>query len=554
MLRTRVTPLVKSQLRRAISSSSTSAYAQPATASSSSPAQILADVEANRPGLWKGTRTDGGPTTNLIGGEFTVGSGVEKWIDVNDPSTQRLLTRVPETSHAEMVRIVDRAQDAFLEWRDSSVLRRQAVFLKLQALIKEHHDDLARAITLEQGKTFADAKGDVLRGLQVVETVCGIPNLLMGEKLEVSKDMDTETRRVPLGVGAAICPFNFPAMIPLWSAVSIAAGNSLIIKPSERDPGAAMMLAELFERAGLPKGVLSVLHGTVPAVKFICEEPRIKAISFVGGDRAGKYIYETGSKNGKRVQANLGAKNHCIIMPDANRNFALNSIVGAAFGAAGQRCMALSVLVAVGDTQDWIPELVRRAKQLKVGNGFDPSTEIGPLITPAAKERVESLIASAEKEGGKITLDGRGVQVPGYPDGNFVGPTILEADTSMSCYKEEIFGPVLTVVKARDLDHAIEIINSNKYGNGTSIFTQDGATARKFERTVEAGQIGINVPIPVPLPMFAWSGNKGSVLGQTSLYGKLGLEFWTQHKTTTSLWRSEDAISDKASVSMPTQN
>ncbi len=302
--------------------------------------------------------------------------------------------------------------------------------------------------------------------------------------------------------------------------MSLAAGNALILKPSERDPGASMIIAELAERAGLPKGVLSILHGTKPAVKFICEEPRIKAISFVGSDVAGKYIYDTAGSHGKRVQANLGAKNHCILMPDANKNFALNSIVGAAFGAAGQRCMALSVLVTVGDTNDWLPDLVERAKGLKVGNGFDPETEVGPLITPAAKERVEGLITSCEAQGGKILLDGRGVQVPGFEKGNFVGPTILEADTSMDCYQQEIFGPVLTIVKAKDLDDAIRIINENRYGNGTSIFTQDGATARKFERTVEAGQIGVNVPIPVPLPMFAWSGNKGSILGGASLYGK----------------------------------
>ncbi|KAK4058383.1 hypothetical protein OIO90_000541 [Microbotryomycetes sp. JL221] len=493
---------------------------------------------------WKGTATDGRPTTNLIGGEFTVGDGVDKWIDVHDPSTQQVLTRVPETSPQDMKRIVDKAEEAFDEWKDSSVLKRQGVMLQLQHLLREHHDDIANSIVLEQGKTFADAKGDVLRGLQVVDAAIAVPNMLMGDKIEVSKDMDTQTRKVPLGVGAAICPFNFPAMIPLWSINAIATGNSLILKPSERDPGAAMIIAELAERAGLPKGVLSVMHGTIPTVKFLCEEPRVKAISFVGSDRAGKYIYDTASTHGKRVQANLGAKNHCILMPDANRNFALNSVVGAAFGAA---------VVTVGETNDWLPELVERAKKLKVGNGFDPETEVGPLITPQAKERVERLIASCEKQGGKIALDGRGVKVPGYEKGNFVGPTILLADTSMDCYTEEIFGPVLTIVQAKDLDDAIALINRNKYGNGTAIFTQSGATARKFEKEVEAGQIGINVPIPVPLPMFAWSGNKGSVLGPMSLYGKLGLDFWTQLKTTTTMWRAEDAISDRATVTMPTQ-
>ncbi|GAA5899810.1 hypothetical protein JCM5296_004226 [Sporobolomyces johnsonii] len=515
----------------------------------------LADLEAlSAIKHWAGTATDGSNTSCLIGGDFTPGSATE-WIDVHDPSTQRVLTRVPETTQQDMKRIVDKAEEAFHDWRDASVLKRQAVMLKFQALIRDHHDDLARSIVLEQGKTFADAKGDVLRGLQVVEAACGVPSLLMGDKLEVTKDMDTYTRKVPLGVVAAICPFNFPAMIPLWAmAMATVTGNSLILKPSERDPGAAMILAELMERAGLPKGVLSVMHGTIPPVKFLCEEPRIKAISFVGGDKAGKYIHETASRNGKRVQANLGAKNHCILMPDANKNFALNSIVGAAFGAAGQRCMALSTLVTIGESNDWIPDLVERAKNLKVGNGFDPETEVGPLITPAAKARVESLIQSCADQGGKILLDGRGVQVPGYPKGNFVGPTVLEATTEMDCYQQEIFGPVLTIVKAKDLDDAIALINRNHYGNGAAIFTQSGATARKFEKEVEAGQQGCNIPIPVPLPMFSWSGNKGSVLGGASLYGPRGYDFFTQLKTTTSLWRAEDALDSKATTAMPTQH
>ncbi|GAA5998696.1 CoA-acylating methylmalonate-semialdehyde dehydrogenase [Rhodotorula paludigena] len=530
------------------------ALAAPAFSTSSRRA-ALADLEALS-GLkeWSGTATNGRETTHLVGGEWTIGDSTA-FIDVHDPSSQRVLTRVPEATPAVLKRAVDKAEEAFDEWKDSSVLKRQAVMLKFQSLIREHHDEIARSIVLEQGKTFADAKGDVLRGLQVIENVCGVPSLLLGDKLEVTKDMDTYTRRVPLGVTAAVCPFNFPAMIPLWAmGVSVATGNSMILKPSERDPGATMILAELMEQAGAPKGVLSVVHGTIEPVKFICEEPRIKAISFVGGDRAGKYIYETGSKNGKRVQANLGAKNHCILMPDANKNFALNSIVGAAFGAAGQRCMALSTLVAVGDSQHWVDSLVERAKTLKVGNGFDPATEVGPLITPAAKERVESLIQSCQDQGGKILLDGRGVKVDGYPNGNFVGPTILEATTEMDCYQQEIFGPVLTVVKADTLDDAIALINRNHYGNGASIFTNSGATARKFEIAVEAGQIGLNVPIPVPLPMFSWSGNKGSVLGGQSLYGPRGIDFFTQLKTTTSYWRSEDALDAKATTSMPTHH
>ncbi|GAA5915150.1 hypothetical protein JCM6882_001122, partial [Rhodosporidiobolus microsporus] len=477
--------MLSASLRRAaVAPKGVRTLATPAVAPSSSAPRV------NLEHLWAGSRTDGGPTLNLIGGEWTVGSS-DKFIDVNDPATQQVLTRVPETTLADLDRATAKAEEAFDEWKDSSVLKRQAVMLKFQALIREHHDELARSIVLEQGKTFADAKGDVLRGLQVVESMCGIPSLLLGDKLEVSKDMDTYTRKVPLGVTAAICPFNFPAMIPLWSmAMAVATGNTLLLKPSERDPGAATILTELFQRAGLPKGVVSIVNGTIPPVKFICEDPRIKAITFVGGDKAGQYIYETGSKNGKRVQANLGAKNHCIIMPDASKNFALNSIAGAAFGAAGQRCMALSTLVTVGDSQAWIDDLVERAKGLKVGDGFDPETEVGPLITPASKARVEGLIQSCADQGGKILLDGRNPSVPGFPSGNFVGPTILEATTDMDCYTQEIFGPVLTIVKAATLDDAIAIINKNKYGNGAAIFTQDGPTARKFEKEADAGQLG----------------------------------------------------------------
>lgn len=501
---------------------------------------------------WKGTSATGGTTKNFIGGQF-LESKSSQWFEILDPSTQTLLSRVPQTTSNEFEQAVDAASIAFKSWSRTSVLHRQRFVLELQRLIRENADAIANSIVLEQGKTIGDAHGDLLRGLQVVETSIGITSTLLGDKIEVSKDMDTEVRRLPLGVCASVAPFNFPAMIPLWTIpMAAVTGNTLILKPSERDPGAAMMIAELCQRAGLPPGVLNVVHGAVPTVNAICDHPQIKAISFVGGDRAGKHIYERGTQNGKRVQANLGAKNHAVIMPDANKNLALNSIVGAAFGAAGQRCMAISVAVLVGESQSWLPELVGRAQKLKANGGFETGADLGPLISPAAKERVSALIASAEKDGGKIILDGRGLQVPGYPDGNFVGPTVIEAGTEMTCYKEEIFGPVLVVLKAETLDDAIEVINNNKYGNGTAIFTQSGATARKFESDVNIGQIGINVPIPVPLPMFAWSGNKGSFLGDIAFYGKSGLNFYTQNKTTTSLWRAEDAIDTRAAVNMPT--
>jgi len=344
-------------------------------------------------------------------------------------------------------------------------------------------------------------------------------------------------------------------MIPLWTIpLATVTGNTLILKPSERDPGAAMIIAELCARAGLPEGVVNVVHGTAPVVNRICDDEAIKAVSFVGGDRAGRHIYERATRNGKRVQANLGAKNHAVIMPDANKNLALNSIIGAAFGAAGQRCMAVSVVVLVGTAQSWLPELAERASKLKVNGGFEKGADLGPLISPASKTRVTGLISSCADEGGRIHLDGRNIQVPGYTAGNFVGPTILEGTVDMRCYREEIFGPVLTVLTSDTLDDALSIINENKYGNGAVIFTQSGATARKFESEVNVGQVGINVPIPVPLPMFAWSGNKGSVLGDIGFYGKSGINFYTQNKTTTSLWRHEDAIGNKASVDMPTHH
>ncbi|KAG8773089.1 hypothetical protein FRC12_002724 [Ceratobasidium sp. 428] len=500
---------------------------------------------------WKGTSATGGNTKLYIGGEF-VESKTSQWLDVLDPSTQTLLTRVPETTSSEFEAAVDAASQAFKTWSKTSILTRQRVVMELQHLVRKHGPSIAQSIVLEQGKTLGDAQGDVTRGLQVVESACAITSNLLGDKLEVSKDMDTQVRKVPLGVCASVAPFNFPAMIPLWTIpMAVATGNTLVLKPSERDPGAAMIIAELCERAGLPPGVLNVVHGTVPTVNGICDHPAIRAISFVGGDKAGKHIYERGTKNGKRVQANLGAKNHAVILPDANKNLAINSILGAAFGAAGQRCMAISVAVFVGTTHSWLPELVERAKGMKVNGGFEPGADLGPLISPHAKTRVESIIASVTEEGGKILLDGRGITVPGYEKGNFVGPTVVEAVRDMRAYKEEIFGPVLVCLQADTLDDALAIVNSNKYGNGAAIFTQSGASARKFEVEVEAGQVGINVPIPVPLPMFSWSGNKASVLGDISFYGKSGINFYTQNKTTTSLWRAEDATANKASVDMP---
>lgn len=329
----------------------------------------------------------------------------------------------------------------------------------------------------------------------MVEHACSIPSLMMGETMEqVSSDMDTFTFKQPLGVTAGICPFNFPAMIPLWMfPMAIACGNTSIVKPSEKDPSAMMMLAKLAVEAGFPKGVLNVVHGSKPTVDFICDAPEIKAISFVGGDVAGKYIHSRGTSNGKRVQANLGAKNHGVILPDANKNHTLNQLVGAAFGAAGQRCMALSTAVFVGESKEWIPELVERSRKLKVTCGFEPDSDLGPMITPDAKKRAEGLIQSGVEEGASLLLDGRGVKVSDYPNGNFLGPTILsDVKQSMKCYKEEIFGPVLVILHADSLDEAINMINNNPYGNGTALFTNSGAAARKFQSDVDVGQIGVS--------------------------------------------------------------
>ncbi|KAF8745101.1 hypothetical protein AX14_010571 [Amanita brunnescens Koide BX004] len=501
---------------------------------------------------WKGTSATGGTTKNFIGGEF-VESKSSQWFDVLDPSTQTLVTRVPQTTGSEFQQAVDAASEAYKSWSKTSVISRQRFVLKLQELLRENSEAIASSIVLEQGKTLPDAHGDLYRGLQVVETAAAATTTLLGDKIEVSKDMDTYVRKVPLGVCSSIAPFNFPAMIPLWTIpMATVTGNTLIVKPSERDPGAAMIIAELCQRAGLPPGVINVVHGGVPTVNAICDHPEIKAISFVGGDRAGKHIFERGTLNGKRVQSNMGAKNHAIIMPDANKNETLKAIVGSAFGAAGQRCMAISVAVLVGETRNWIPELIERTKKLKVSGGFEEKTDVGPLISPAAKDRAISLIKSAESEGGNILLDGRRTTVPEYPNGNFLGPTIIDANTSMQCYKEEIFAPVLVLLHADTLDAAISIINNNRYGNGAAIYTQSGSTARKFETDVNVGQVGINVAIPVPLPMFSWSGNKGSVLGDIGFYGKSGVNFYTQNKTITSHWNADDAIGNQSSAVMPT--
>jgi malonate-semialdehyde dehydrogenase (acetylating) / methylmalonate-semialdehyde dehydrogenase len=414
-------------------------------------------------------------------------------------------------------------------------------------------DKIAHSISVECGKIPADARGDVIRGLEVVEHACSTATLMLGEtSQEVATHVDIQSFLEPLGVTAGVCPFNFPAMIPLWMfPLALATGNTHILKPSELDPGASMILAELGHDL-FPPGTLNIIHGTKPAVDFVCDDPRIKAISFVGSNHVGEYIHARGSANHKRVQSNLGAKNHGVILPDAQKERALDALVGAAFGATGQRCMALPVVVLVGEARNWLPELKKKAEGLRCGPYSDPQTNIGPLINPQAKLRVHDLIESGVKEGAQLLLDGRNPKVPsGFEKGNYVGPTIIAGVTpNMRVYKEEIFGPVMVVMEAATLDEAIQLVNSNPYGNGTAIFTSSGAAARKFQREVEAGQVGINLPIPVPLPFFAFTGSKRSFLGAQNFYGKAGVQFFTHRKTVTSNWWDDD-LSAGVQTAMP---
>ncbi|KAJ5734827.1 aldehyde dehydrogenase [Penicillium manginii] len=496
-------------------------------------------------------------TPYFIDNEFRF-SATKDLIDVHDPATNDLVSKVPKMTESELEEVLQAAETAFPAWKGMSTIARQQIMFRFVGLIREHWDRLAAVITLEQGKTLADSKGDVLRGLQVAEAACAGPEYMKGEVLEVAKDMETRTYREPLGVVGVICPFNFPAMIPLWCIpVATITGNTVVLKPSERAPGAAMILMELAEQAGFPKGVINVVHGAHDTVNFLLDYPLIKAISFVGSNQAGEYIFEKGSASGKRVQANLGAKNHAVVLPDSDKDSTLEAITAAAFGAAGQRCMALSALVLVGETKDWLQELVDRAKGLRVDGGFEPDADLGPVVTPQSKLRINKLVTSAESEGATVLLDGRVFEHKKYPNGNWVAPTIIcDVTPSMQCYKEEIFGPVLVCLHADSLDDAISVVNANPYGNGTAIFTSSGVSAERFRKNIEAGQVGINVPIPVPLPMFSFTGNKRSVAGggANTFYGKPGVSFYTQLKTVTSKWAGRDSQPGKMTLSMPTNS
>ena len=492
------------------------------------------------------------PTVKLlIGGEF-VESRTTEWREVVNPATQEVLARVPMATADEVAAAIAAGKAAFKSWKKTPIGTRARIFLKLQQLIRDNMKELAALLTAEQGKTLADAEGDIFRGLEVVEHAANIGTLQLGEYAEnVAGGVDTYTVMQPLGVCAGITPFNFPAMIPLWMfPMAIATGNTFVLKPSEQDPLVTMRLVELALQAGVPAGVLNVVHGGPDVVNALCDHPDIKAISFVGSTRVGTHVYNRASLAGKRVQCMMGAKNHAIVLPDANKEQALNQLTGAAFGAAGQRCMALSVAILVGEAQQWLPDLVAKAQSLRVGAGID-NPDLGPVISCAARERIHGLIERGVAEGATLVLDGRQVSVAGYPHGNFVGPTIFsDVKPGMSIYDQEIFGPVLCLMAADTLDEAIELINANPNGNGTAIFTQSGAAARRFQEDIDVGQVGVNVPIPVPVPLFSFTGSRASKLGDLGPYGKQVVLFYTQTKTVTSRWFDDDASSGKVQTTI----
>ena len=478
----------------------------------------------------------------FIGGEF-VQSASSKKKEVYDPSNNEILSYVPYATPQEIDKAIQIAKEAFTQWREVPVPERARLFLKYQQALKDQQEEIAKILAEENGKNFEDAKGDVWRGIEVVEQACHAPALMMGETVEnVSRNIDTHSILQPLGVCAGITPFNFPAMIPLWMfPLSIVCGNTFILKPSEQDPHTPNKLAEIFQKCGFPKGLLSVIHGGVDTANYLLEHPDIKAISFVGSVQGAESVYKKGTSALKRVQAFAGAKNHMVIMPDADKDQVIKNLTGASCGAAGQRCMAISVGVFAGSSSDWIPEIKESLSKLNPSSWKDEKAEFGPLISKSSKQRVLSLIEQGQKEGASLLLDGSQFKSKKYPNGNFVGPTLFDhVKADMSIYKEEIFGPVLLCVRVKSLTEALEFINKNPYGNGTSIFTNSGASARKFQHEVEVGQVGVNLPIPVPLPFFSFTGWKRSFLGDLHAYGKQAIRFYTETKTIISRWPEKD--------------
>lgn len=486
---------------------------------------------------------------NFIHGKWVDSTSTDH-IEIKNPALDKTIAHVPKSTQQEFDTAITSSDEAFKTWKNVPVSERVRYMLKYQHLLRENIDPLAQLITEEQGKTLADAKGDVIRGIEVVEFCASIGSLIMGESLSnVSSNMDTYSYRYPLGICSGVAPFNFPVMIPLWMfTIGITCGNTYIMKPSERVTGASMLLMQLLAETKLPPGVVNMVHGDRDVVDMVLNEPKIKSVSFVGSTHVGEYIYQKGTQSGKRVQSNMGAKNHAVVMPDANKEEVINCIVSAGFGASGQRCMALSTVILVGEAKNWLGDIAKKTQSLSISAGIE-NPDIGPVISRTQQLKIREIIKEAKSEGAKVILDGSNFVHQKYQNGYFLGPTIIsDVKTNMNCYKTEIFGPVLCVMFAETFDEALKIVNDNEYGNGTAIFTRSGSIARRYQHEVEVGQIGINVPIPVPLPMFSFTGNKGSFLGDLNFYGKAGVHFYTQMKTITSKWKND---ADEFSTSMP---
>ncbi len=485
------------------------------------------------------TSTGIGSITHWIAGKPWDGP-VNRWGDVYNPARGETSARVAFADAAAVDAAVAAAAEAARSWGRTSLAARARILFAFRELVERRKRELAEILTREHGKVLSDALGEVNRGLEVIEFACGLPHLLKGEFSEnVSTDVDSYSIRQPLGVVAGITPFNFPAMVPMWMyPLAIACGNAFILKPSEKDPSAAQFSAELFAEAGLPPGVFSVVHGDKAAVDAILSHPGIQAVSFVGSTPIARYIYETGTKHGKRVQALGGAKNHMIVLPDADLDLAADSAVSAAYGSTGQRCMAISVLVAVGDVADrLLPRLRERLRKLKVAEGLEPDADMGPLVTREHHARVVSYVEQGQAAGAELLEDGRALRVAGHERGFFVGPCLFDRVTpEMTIYTDEIFGPVLSVVRAETYNEALRLVNESAFANGVAIFTNDGGAARRFQTEVQAGMVGINVPIPVPMAYYSFGGWKSSLFGDAHVYGREGIHFYTRGKVITSRW------------------
>ncbi|MFZ0012701.1 MAG: CoA-acylating methylmalonate-semialdehyde dehydrogenase [Acidimicrobiia bacterium] len=474
-----------------------------------------------------------------VDGSFTSGASTRTG-PVFNPATGEQTGEVALASSEDVDRAVSSARDAFETWRYSSLTQRQNVMFAFRELVASRLREIAEVLTSEHGKTVDDATGEVQRGLEVIEFACNIAHLLKGDYSEqVSTGVDTYTIRQPLGVVAGITPFNFPAMVPMWMyPIAIACGNTFVLKPSEKDPSTSQMLAEMLAEAGLPDGVFNVVHGDKEAVDALITHPDVAAISFVGSTPIARYIHETGTRHGKRVQALGGAKNHMIVLPDADMDLAADAAVSAGYGSAGERCMAISAVVAVGEAGDRLVDGVSsRIEKLNVGPGDQPGVEMGPLVTRQHLEKVRGYVDAGESEGALLLADGRDFVVDGYENGFFLGPTLFDnVEPTMSIYTDEIFGPVLSTVRMEHYEQAIQLINDNPYGNGTAVFTNDGGAARKFQQEIQVGMVGINVPIPVPLSFYSFGGWKDSIFGSHAIYGPEGVHFYTRQKVVISRW------------------